>query len=90
MDKAQGNDNDDNDNEEDCKPTAQEKKQAREVQDAYDSDDSDDNGPMKKKQNKESFSLGCEILCQHIKFDGGKPSYINIRKLGSEVQAAHQ
>ena len=90
MDKAQANDNNDDDNEEDCKPTAQEKKQAEEAQDANDSDDSDDDGPRKKKWKKESFSLGCEILHQHIEFDGGKPSYIDIGKLGSEVQAAHQ
>ena len=90
MDKAQSNNNYDNDDEEDHKATAQEKKQAEEAQDANDSDDSDDDGRMKKKQKKESFSLGCEILCQHIKFDCGRPSYIDITKLVSEVQAAHQ
>ena len=88
MNKGQGNNNnDDDDDGEDCKPTAQEKKQAHEAQDAS---NSDDDGPTKKKRKKESFSLGCEVLHQHIKFDGGEPSYIDTRKLCSEVQAAHQ
>ena len=90
MDKAQGKDNDYDDNEEDCKPTAQAQKQAKEVQDANDSDDSDDYGPMKEKRKKESFSLACEILCQHIEIDGWRPTYINIWRLGIEVKEAHQ
>ena len=63
MNKGQGNNNNDDNDKEDCKPTAKEKKQAEEAQDTS---DSDDDGPMKKKRKMESFSLGCEVLCQHI------------------------
>ena len=83
----QDNDNDDDNHEEDCKPTAQEKKQAEEAQDTS---HSDNDGPMKKKRKTESFSLGCEVLCQHIKFDDGEPYYINTRKLQAEFQEAYQ
>ena len=52
--------------------------------------DSDDDEPMKKERKKESFTLGCEVLCQHIEFDDGEPSYIDTRKLQVEVQEAYQ
>ena len=45
---------------------------------------------MKKKRKKDYFSLGCEVQCQHIKFDDGEPSYIYARKLCGEVQEAYQ
>ena len=66
MNRDQGNNSDDDDDKEDSKPTAQEKKQAEEAQDTS---DSDDDGPTQKRRKK-SFSLGCEVLHQHIKFDG--------------------
>ena len=87
MNKDQGNDNDDDDDDEDCKPTAQEKKQAEEAQATS---DSDNDGPTKKRRKKEYFSLGCEVLSQHIKFDDGEPLYIDTRKLQGEVQEAYQ
>ena len=67
MNKTQGNSSDDDDDE-DCKPTTQEKKQAKGSQDTS---DSDDNGPTKKKRKKESFSLGSEVLCQHMNLTVG-------------------
>ena len=85
--KDQDNDNDDKDDADDHKPTAQEKKQPNDVQDIS---DSDNNEPMKKKRKKESFSLGCEVLCQHIEFNDGEPVYINKQKLQGKVQEAHQ
>ena len=45
---------------------------------------------MKKKRRKESFSLGCEVLCQHIELDDGEPASIDTRKLQGEVQEAYQ
>ena len=87
MNKDPENENDDNDDKEDHKPTAQEKKQAKEVQATS---DSDNDGPTKKRSKKESFTLGCEVLFQHIKFDDGEPSYIDTRKLQGEVQEASQ
>ena len=86
--KDQDNDNIDDDDKDDCKCTAQEKKQASEAQD---SGDLDENCTMKKEKiKKESFSLGCEALCQYIEFDDGESSYIDPRKLQGEVQQAHQ
>ena len=82
MDKNQKGENNDKDKEDNCKPTAQEKKQANDVQDISDSDDDE---PIKKKRKKESFSLGCKVLCQHIEFDDGEPVYTNKEKLQSEV-----
>ena len=87
MDKSLKGENDDEDEEDNHKPTAQEKRQAGDVQDTS---DSDANKPMKKKRKKESFSLGCKVLCQHIEFDDGELVYINKQKLQSKVQEAHQ
>ena len=87
MNKDQDNNNDDENNEEDCTPTDQEKKQAKEVQI---SSNSDDDGATKKRRKKESFTFGCEVLCQHIEFDDGELSYIDTRKLQGEVQEAYQ
>ena len=90
MNKDQSNENNNKDNEEDHKPTAQEKRHAEETQADSESDDSIDDVPMKKKHKKNSFNLGYEILQQHIEFDGDRPTYINTRRLHSEVQEAHQ
>ena len=83
MNKDQDNDNDDDNDEGDCKPTAHEKKQAEEAQATSDSNDA---GPTKKRRKKESFNLGCEVLCQDIEFDDRESSYIDTRKLQAEVQ----
>ena len=37
--------------------------------------------PSKKKQRKESFSLGFEVLPQYIEFDEGQPVYFEKQKL---------
>ena len=87
MRKDQDNDNDNKDNEDDCKPTAQEKKQ---VDDAQDISDLDNDEPTKKKRKKESFSLGCKVLCQYREFDDGVLAYIDKQKLQGEVQEVHQ
>ena len=70
MEKSQKGENDDEYEEDDCKPTVQEKKQADDVKDISDSDNDE---PTKKKRKKDSFSLGCKLLCQHIEFDDGEP-----------------
>ena len=87
MDKSQKEDNDDKDNEDDCKPRAQEKQQAKNVQDIS---DSDNDKQTKKKRRKQSFSLGCEVLHQHIEFYDGDPVYFDKLKLQREAQEAHE
>ena len=72
-------------NEDDCKPAAIEKSQ-----DDDDVSDSEEE-PRKKKRRKESFSLGCEVLQQHIKFHKeGHPVYFERQKLLEKAQEAQK
>ena len=52
--------------------------------------DSDEGEPTKKKRRKESFSLCCEVLCQHIEFDDGELVYFDKLKLQREAQETHE
>ena len=63
----------------DCKPAARESQVDDDVSDSEEE-------PSKKKRSKESFSLGCEVLQQHIKFDEeGQPIYFERQKLLEQV-----
>ena len=63
MDKNQDEDDEDEEDEDDHKPSAQEKRQDNNDEDISDSREDE---PSKKKTRKESFSLGCEVLCQYL------------------------
>ena len=76
----------------DLKPAAQDKSGDEEKKQENDEvSDSEEEEPSKKKRRKESFSLGCQVLQEYIKFDEDEqPVFFENQKLVEKAYEAQE